>query len=103
MSYIGNTPEAAELKRLADALESAAKDSAAASKTASESAASAKRAACWTMIAALVSLLGIVISSAITLGWVDGFKSDAKECKKIAASPTTDLGASTVQPAQQLN
>ena len=64
MSYLGNTPEVAELKRLADAIEQSAKG-------AEQAALAAKRSAFWTMNAAIVSLVGIVVAAATTLGWLD--------------------------------
>lgn len=83
MSFIGNTPEAAELKRLADAIEQSAKG-------AEQAALSAKRSASWTMMAAIVSFLGIVLTAAITLGWLDWAKHPSVENNVSQASIAAD-------------
>lgn len=80
MSYIGNSPEAVELRRLVDATEQSAKG-------AEQAALSSKRSAFWTMIAALVSLAGIVITAATTLGWLDWAKHPSVE-KNVSQTST---------------
>ena len=97
MSYVGNTPEAMELKRLADTLEAATKDAVAAAKTANESASSAKRSAFWTMIAAFVSLFGIIIGVVSTLGWLDDLKREAKVVNKLETATPAALDVPTPQ------
>lgn len=87
MSYVGNTPEAAELKRLVDASEQSAKG-------AEQAALSAKRSAFWTMIAALVSFVGIVITAATTLGWLDWAKNPSAEKSISQTSSSTDVSKS---------
>lgn len=92
MSYIGNTPEASELKRLADAIEQSAKG-------AEQAALSAKRSASWTMMAAIVSFLGIVITAATSLGWLDWAKRPSVEGNVSQASITTDTSKSKQKSA----
>jgi len=87
MSYVGNTPEAAELKRLADAIEQSAKG-------AEQAALSAKRSASWTMMAAIVSFLGIVITAATSLGWLDWAKRPSAERNVTHASASSDTSKS---------
>lgn len=70
MSYIGNNPEAEELKRVATVLEKAATESSNAAKRANDAVLAAKRSAFWTMIAAIVLLFGI----ASNLGYVEDIK-----------------------------
>lgn len=79
MSYIGNSPEAVELRRLVDATEQSAKG-------AEQAALSSKRSAFWTMIAALVSLAGIVITAATTLGWLDWARKPINQILNISIS-----------------
>lgn len=84
MPYIGNTPEAAELKRLADAIEQSAKG-------AEQAASSAKRSAFWTMTAAIVSFVGIAITAATTLGWLDWAKRPSVEKSVVQVTTTADI------------
>lgn len=75
MGYVGNTPETEELKRVATALEKAAEESASAAKRANDAVLAAKRSAFWTMIAAIVSLVGVLFGVASNLGYVENIKA----------------------------
>ncbi len=75
MGYIGNTPETEELKRVAAALEKAAAESAGAAKRANDAVHAAKRSAFWTMIAAIVSLVGVLFGMASNLGYDEDIKA----------------------------
>lgn len=74
MSYIGNNPEAEELKRVATVLEKAATESSNAAKRSNDAVLAAKRSAFWTMIAAIVSLVGVLFGIASNLGYVEDIK-----------------------------
>jgi hypothetical protein len=85
MGHIGNSPETAELKRLADVLEASAKEAAQTTQLATTAALAAKQSALWTMIAAVVSLIGILLATATTLGWLDWAKKEVINSNQIAS------------------
>lgn len=91
--HFRNTKEAAELQRLADTLEASATESA-------QAAAAAKRSAFWTMIAAIVSAVGVVLSTVAALGMLDWAKPVAPT-KVMPQSPAVSAPGQTNLPTRE--
>ncbi|WP_150590651.1 hypothetical protein [Pandoraea eparura] len=93
--YFGMTPGDAQLERIASATEEAA---AASARESANAAKAAKRSAFWTMVAGIAAAVGVLLNTALSLGWLDGLKREVKpvvlsntQVKAIASSIPTSI------------